>query len=75
MISGLQGRKDLEDSRISGYTRDARLVHIDLKVEQGQSISSDLKPGDLVKVLVRHAAPFHLLGQIVNKTEDQAKLP
>jgi tRNA-2-methylthio-N6-dimethylallyladenosine synthase len=61
MITGTTGRKDDEDGRISGYTKDSRLVHIDT---QGKTLNE----GDFVVVLITHAAPFHLLGQLAHSS-------
>jgi tRNA-2-methylthio-N6-dimethylallyladenosine synthase len=54
MISNTQGRKDAADNRVSGYTEDGRLIHLD--------DACDLNEGDIVSATVSYAAPFHLLG-------------
>ncbi len=50
-----EGRKDAATARMSGRARDNRLVHV--AVGDGERP----RPGDLVEVVVTHAAPHHLV--------------
>lgn len=59
MITGTTGRKDNEDGRISGYTPQLRLVHIDC---EDANIYNE---GDFVQVKITYAAPHHLIGEVV----------
>ncbi|WP_374999546.1 tRNA (N6-isopentenyl adenosine(37)-C2)-methylthiotransferase MiaB [Aeromicrobium sp. CTD01-1L150] len=52
------GRKDHETKRLTGRARDNRLVHF---VPGGHEI----RPGDVVEVVVTHAAPHHLVSDDV----------
>lgn len=54
LASDRSGRKDGETNRMSGRTRDNRLVHF-------RSAPGSVRPGDLVTTLVTRAAPHHLL--------------
>ena len=51
-----EGRKDGATHRMSGRTRDNRLVHFEIPKDQKAP-----RPGDIVNVLVTDAAPYHLL--------------
>ncbi|GAA2079682.1 tRNA (N6-isopentenyl adenosine(37)-C2)-methylthiotransferase MiaB [Aeromicrobium halocynthiae] len=48
------GRKDHETRRLTGRARDNRLVHF-------VPGDRDVRPGDVVEVVVTHAAPHHLV--------------
>lgn len=48
------GRKDAQKKRLTGRARDNRLVHFDPAGE-------NIRPGDMVDVIVTHAAPHHLV--------------
>lgn len=48
------GKKDSQTHRMSGRARDNRLVHFDPAGEK-------IRPGDMVDVVVTHAAPHHLV--------------
>ncbi|WP_211256516.1 tRNA (N6-isopentenyl adenosine(37)-C2)-methylthiotransferase MiaB, partial [Actinoalloteichus caeruleus] len=52
------GRKDAETRRLSGRARDGRLVHFS---PVGGGVDGEVRPGDLVRTLVTHAAPHHLV--------------
>ncbi|MDR2508748.1 MAG: tRNA (N6-isopentenyl adenosine(37)-C2)-methylthiotransferase MiaB [Candidatus Ancillula sp.] len=68
MVSGNTGRKDNQDHRISGYTKDARLVHFSSahsSSNDSRIAKSEFSPGELVDVKITHAAPFHLLGETI----------
>ncbi len=56
LVSTGEGKKDAETHRMSGRAEDGRLVHFD--VPGGSGVP---RPGDVVSVVVSHAAPFHLL--------------
>jgi tRNA-2-methylthio-N6-dimethylallyladenosine synthase len=56
LVSTGEGKKDAETHRLTGRAEDNRLVHFELPA------GSDVpRPGDVVTVVVTHAAPFHLL--------------
>jgi tRNA-2-methylthio-N6-dimethylallyladenosine synthase len=54
-----EGKKNAQTSRLSGRSRDGRLVHF-LPLADAQ-----LRPGDFVRVRITHAAPHHLIGEAV----------
>jgi tRNA-2-methylthio-N6-dimethylallyladenosine synthase len=56
MVTAQQGRKASETHRLSGRSRDQRLVHFSVP-----SGAEPPRPGDLVTVAVTEAAPFHLI--------------
>ncbi len=56
LVSSAEGKKDAETHRLTGRAEDNRLVHFE--VPAGSEIP---RPGDVVSVVVTHAAPFHLL--------------
>ncbi|EMY35147.1 (dimethylallyl)adenosine tRNA methylthiotransferase [Arthrobacter crystallopoietes BAB-32] len=56
LVTAQQGRKASETHRLSGRSRDQRLVHF--SVPEGAAVP---RPGDLVTVTVTEAAPFHLI--------------
>ena len=56
LVATGEGRKDAQTNRLSGRTRDNRLVHFDLP-ENGERP----RPGDIVTVKVTEAAPYHLV--------------
>lgn len=56
LVANGEGRKDAATLRLSGRTRDNRLVHFE--VPEGQP---EPRPGDLVTVTVSQAAPYHLV--------------
>jgi len=56
LVSTGEGKKDAATHRLTGRAEDNRLVHFEVPA------GSDLpRPGDVVSVVVTHAAPFHLL--------------
>ncbi|MFC8682955.1 tRNA (N6-isopentenyl adenosine(37)-C2)-methylthiotransferase MiaB [Microbacterium ureisolvens] len=56
LVSTGEGKKDAETHRLTGRAEDNRLVHFEAPA------GSDVpRPGDVVSVVVTHAAPFHLL--------------
>lgn len=56
LVSAGEGKKDAATHRLTGRAEDNRLVHFE--VPEGSDIP---RPGDIVSVVVTHAAPFHLL--------------
>jgi tRNA-2-methylthio-N6-dimethylallyladenosine synthase len=56
LVSTGEGKKDAETHRLTGRAEDNRLVHF--HVPAGSAVP---RPGDVVSVVVTHAAPFHLL--------------
>jgi tRNA-2-methylthio-N6-dimethylallyladenosine synthase len=56
LIAEGEGRKDGATSRLSGRARDNRLVHV---------AHCDARPGDMVRAVVSHAAPHHLVADEV----------
>ncbi|HLR56072.1 MAG TPA: tRNA (N6-isopentenyl adenosine(37)-C2)-methylthiotransferase MiaB, partial [Actinomycetales bacterium] len=64
------GRKDDRTNRVSGRSRDHRLAHISLPkdalgpaplLDSETRASRTPRPGDIVKAVVTHAAPHHLV--------------
>lgn len=56
LVATGEGRKDSQTHRMSGRTRDNRLVHFDLPESSDRP-----RPGDVVTVRVTEAAPYHLV--------------
>jgi tRNA-2-methylthio-N6-dimethylallyladenosine synthase len=56
LVSMGEGKKDAATRRLTGRAEDNRLVHFELP--EG---SDRPRPGDVVTVVITHAAPFHLL--------------
>jgi tRNA-2-methylthio-N6-dimethylallyladenosine synthase len=56
LVSTGEGKKDAETHRLTGRAEDNRLVHFEVPAG-----SETPRPGDVVSVIVTHAAPFHLL--------------
>lgn len=56
LVSTGEGKKDAETHRLTGRAEDNRLVHFEVPESSGIP-----RPGDIVSVVVTHAAPFHLL--------------
>ena len=56
LVSTGEGKKDAATHRLTGRAEDNRLVHFE--VPEGSAIP---RPGDVVSVVITHAAPFHLL--------------
>ncbi len=62
MVAEGQGRKDAATARLSGRARDNRLVHFTpVADDPAQPGRLDLRPGDMVEVIVTRAAPHHLV--------------
>jgi tRNA-2-methylthio-N6-dimethylallyladenosine synthase len=59
MVAEGEGRKDASTHRLSGRARDNRLVHFTPVDRDGAPV--DVRPGDMVEVVVSHAAPHHLV--------------
>jgi tRNA-2-methylthio-N6-dimethylallyladenosine synthase len=58
LIAEGEGRKDEASQRLSGRARDNRLVHV---------AACDARPGDVVRAVVTHAAPHHLVADTVTE--------
>ncbi|GAA3758951.1 tRNA (N6-isopentenyl adenosine(37)-C2)-methylthiotransferase MiaB [Microbacterium kribbense] len=56
LVSTGEGKKDAATHRLTGRARDNRLVHFELPAGSPRP-----RPGDMVTVVITHAAPFHLL--------------
>jgi tRNA-2-methylthio-N6-dimethylallyladenosine synthase len=56
LVSMGEGKKDAATHRLTGRAEDGRLVHFEVPAGSGVP-----RPGDVVSVVVTHAAPFHLL--------------
>ena len=52
MVSEGEGRKDASTHRLSGRSRDNRLVHF---------APVDVRPGDMVEATITYGAPHHLV--------------
>lgn len=59
MVAEGEGRKDASTHRLSGRARDNRLVHFSPVDEAGAAL--EIRPGDMVEVVVTRAAPHHLV--------------
>jgi tRNA-2-methylthio-N6-dimethylallyladenosine synthase len=59
MVAEGEGRKDAATHRLSGRARDNRLVHFTPVSSDGSPV--DVRPGDMVEVVVSYAAPHHLV--------------
>ncbi|WP_223199234.1 tRNA (N6-isopentenyl adenosine(37)-C2)-methylthiotransferase MiaB [Solihabitans fulvus] len=58
LVANGEGRKDAETNRMSGRARDGRLVHFS---PTGDAMDRAVRPGDVVRTVVTHAAPHHLV--------------
>ena len=59
MVAEGEGRKDAATHRLSGRARDNRLVHFTPVTSDGEAV--DVRPGDMVEVVVTYGAPHHLV--------------
>lgn len=59
LVSESEGRKDELTQRVSGRAADNRLVHV--AVPAGVSSANRPRPGDMVRAVVTHGAPHHLV--------------
>ncbi|MBM4536463.1 tRNA (N6-isopentenyl adenosine(37)-C2)-methylthiotransferase MiaB [Rhodococcus hoagii] len=57
LVTAGDGRKNAETARMSGRARDGRLVHF----KPEGNLDGDLRPGDVITVVVTSAAPHHLV--------------
>ncbi|MGB8022068.1 MAG: tRNA (N6-isopentenyl adenosine(37)-C2)-methylthiotransferase MiaB [Candidatus Nanopelagicales bacterium] len=64
LVAEGEGRKDVATGRMSGRARDGRLVHFSHREEP--------RPGDIVTVEIRSAAPHHLTGVAVRTRRTRA---
>ena len=58
-----EGRKDDRTNRMSGRSRDYRLVHFEVPAGEARP-----RPGDLVTCTVTAAAPYHLIADVADGT-------
>nr|GLK34816.1 tRNA-2-methylthio-N(6)-dimethylallyladenosine synthase [Rhodococcus wratislaviensis] len=57
LVAAGEGRKNAETARMSGRARDGRLVHF----RPAGNLDGNVRPGDVVTVVVGAAAPHHLV--------------
>ncbi|KXF53202.1 tRNA (N6-isopentenyl adenosine(37)-C2)-methylthiotransferase MiaB [Rhodococcus sp. IEGM 248] len=57
LVAAGEGRKNAETARMSGRARDGRLVHF----RPEGNLDGNVRPGDVVTVVVSAAAPHHLV--------------
>ena len=55
LVAPKEGKKDSETNRLSGRTKENRLVHFAYKESQ------QIRPGDFVSTEITYAAPYHLV--------------
>lgn len=60
LVAPSEGRKDSETRRMSGRSRDNRLVHFAVP-EAARASGEIARPGDMVEVEVTYGAPHHLV--------------
>jgi tRNA-2-methylthio-N6-dimethylallyladenosine synthase len=72
MVAEGEGRKDASTHRLSGRARDNRLVHFTPVTADGAPV--EVRPGDMVEVVVTYAAPHHLVadGPVVSVRRTRA---
>jgi tRNA-2-methylthio-N6-dimethylallyladenosine synthase len=72
MVAEGEGRKDTATHRLSGRARDNRLVHFSPIAPDGSAL--DVRPGDMVEVVVSYGAPHHLVadGPVVSARRTRA---
>ncbi|MDR1187521.1 MAG: tRNA (N6-isopentenyl adenosine(37)-C2)-methylthiotransferase MiaB [Bifidobacteriaceae bacterium] len=58
LVATGEGRKDRQRARISGRSREGRLVHLALPEHMDDAVP---RPGDLVRTVVTGSAPHHLI--------------
>ena len=58
LVASGEGRKDASTHRMSGRSRDGRLVHFS---PVGSAVDTAVRPGDVVEAVVTYAAPHHLV--------------
>ncbi|MDR2373060.1 MAG: tRNA (N6-isopentenyl adenosine(37)-C2)-methylthiotransferase MiaB [Bifidobacteriaceae bacterium] len=61
LLAGAEGRKDRQRSRLTGRSREGRLVHVAPPAAQEAGSDAVPQPGDLVRTVVTGAAPHHLI--------------
>ncbi len=57
LVSAGEGKKDALTARVSGRAKDNRLVHVALP----EGVKERPRPGDIVRAVVTHGAPSHLV--------------
>jgi len=72
MVAEGEGRKDAATHRLSGRAPDNRLVHFTPLAADGSTL--EVRPGDMVEVVVTRAAPHHLVadGPVVSVRRTRA---
>jgi tRNA-2-methylthio-N6-dimethylallyladenosine synthase len=67
LVSTGEGRKDADTHRMTGRARDGRLAHF-------APGDREVRPGDVVDVVVTHGAPHHLIadGPVLNHRRTRA---
>jgi tRNA-2-methylthio-N6-dimethylallyladenosine synthase len=72
MVAEGEGRKDASTHRLSGRARDNRLVHFTPLGADDAPL--EVRPGDMVEVVVTRAAPHHLVadGPVVSVRRTRA---
>ncbi len=65
MVADTSGRKDRDRDRLTGRAADNRLVHF-------RAPQEEVRPGDLVSVVVTRGAPHHLLADGPSRLIEQA---
>jgi tRNA-2-methylthio-N6-dimethylallyladenosine synthase len=58
LVSEGEGRKDAATARLSGRSRDGRLVHF---TPTGPAVDRVVRPGDVVRTRISYGAPHHLV--------------
>jgi tRNA-2-methylthio-N6-dimethylallyladenosine synthase len=58
LVAEGEGRKDAATHRMSGRSRDGRLVHFS---PTGVAVDREIRPGDVVSTVVTYGAPHHLV--------------
>jgi len=58
LVATGEGRKDAATDRMSGRSRDGRLVHF---APSGPAVDVAVRPGDIVETTITYAAPHHLV--------------
>jgi tRNA-2-methylthio-N6-dimethylallyladenosine synthase len=58
LVAAGEGRKDSATHRLSGRSRDGRLVHFS---PTGRTVRSAVRPGDVVTTVITAAAPHHVV--------------
>lgn len=71
-----EGKKNAQTARLSGRASDGRLVHFSPLAGDGRAEpfgGAAPRPGDFVRVRISHAAPHHLIGEVVAGSHRRTK--